>query len=309
MVRVTDPRGTGGSVPLSSNVTDTALIFEGGGMRASYTSALVAELIDAGVFIDWVAGISAGSSNTANYLSRDPWRARASFVDLPSDPNFGGLGTLVRGQGWFNAEYIYERTGAPWQALPFDFETYLANPAQPNFGAFRCDTGEQVWFTRADTGTMDDLMVRVRASSTMPGLMPVVTIGGLEYVDGALGPDGGIGLDRAQAAGFERFLVVLTREREYVKPAPSRRQAALYRALFHRHPAVVDALLHRHEGYNAVRQELFELEAAGRARLFVPEVMPVENGERNWARLAASHAAGRGQARRELPAIKEFLGL
>lgn len=305
---MTQPHDTGGSAP-TSNVTDTALIFEGGGMRASYTSAMVAEMIRGEIFVDWVAGISAGSSNTANYLARDAARARASFVDLVGDPQFGGFGTLVRGKGWFNAEYIYQRTGGPGQALPFDFSTYRTNPARSNFGAFRCDTGEQVWFTKADTPTMDDLMVRVRASSTMPGLMPTVAIGGLDYVDGALGPDGGIGLDRAQAAGFDKFLVVLTRDRGYVKPAPSRSQAALYRILFRRYPAVIDALMHRHEGYNAIREELFELEAAGRAYLFVPDIMPVENGERDTAKLAASHAAGLEQARRELPAIREFLGL
>ena len=47
---------------LSSNVHDTALIFEGGGMRVSYTAAVVVALLDAGVHFDWVAGISAGSS-------------------------------------------------------------------------------------------------------------------------------------------------------------------------------------------------------------------------------------------------------
>ncbi|WP_316668682.1 DUF6363 domain-containing protein [uncultured Propionibacterium sp.] len=302
-----DPRGTGPAP--ASNVTDAALIFEGGGMRASYTSALVGELIENEIFIDWIAGVSAGSSNTANYMARDPQRARASFTDIVSDPHFGGLVTLLRGKGWFNAEYIYQRTGGPDQALPFDFGTYRANPARPNFGSFRCDTGEQVWFTKADTGTMDDLMVRVRASSTMPGLMPTVTIGGLDYVDGALGPDGGIGLDRAQAAGFDKFLVALTRERGYVKPAPTRGQSVLYRTVFRRRPAVVDALMHRHEGYNATRRELFELEAAGKAYLFVPDAMPVGNGERDLARLTASYAAGLEQARRELPAIKEFLGL
>ena len=31
--------------PMTSNVTDTALLFEGGGMRAALTSAVVAELL------------------------------------------------------------------------------------------------------------------------------------------------------------------------------------------------------------------------------------------------------------------------
>lgn len=57
---------------LHSNVLHTALIFEGGGMRASYTAAVAVALLEAGIHIDWVAGISAGASNTANYISRDP---------------------------------------------------------------------------------------------------------------------------------------------------------------------------------------------------------------------------------------------
>ncbi|NLH70181.1 MAG: patatin family protein, partial [Brooklawnia sp.] len=46
-------------VQLTSNVTDAALIFEGGGMRASYTAAVVVALLNAGLHFDWVAGISA----------------------------------------------------------------------------------------------------------------------------------------------------------------------------------------------------------------------------------------------------------
>ena len=57
-------------------MTDTALIFEGGGMRAALTSAMVIRLLEEEIYFDWVAGISAGATNTANYLSHDPWRAR-----------------------------------------------------------------------------------------------------------------------------------------------------------------------------------------------------------------------------------------
>ena len=70
--------------PMTSNVTDTALLFEGGGMRAALTSAVVAELLRERIHVDFVAGISAGSSNAVNYLSRDPARARRSFVDAAS---------------------------------------------------------------------------------------------------------------------------------------------------------------------------------------------------------------------------------
>lgn len=292
---------------LHSNVTDTALLFEGGGMRASYTSAMVVALLEAGIHLDFVAGISAGSSNSANYLARDPWRARHSFVDFAADPKFGDWKTFLRGDGLFNARYIYEETGLPDQALPFPWDRFQANPAHLRLGAFDAESGEPVWWGRDDVRQMADLMVRVRASSTMPVLMPPVQLDGRTYVDGALGPDGGIPLSAAEDAGFEKFLVVLTRERGYVKDPE--RFPRFYLRHFRRHPAIAQALITRWQRYNATRERLFDLERRGRAYLFVPETMPVANGEKDVARLAASHELGLTQARRELPAIREFLGL
>ena len=292
---------------LRSNVTGTALLFEGGGMRASYTSAMVVALLEAGIHLDFVAGISAGSSNTANYLSRDAWRARHSFVDFAADPKFGNWKTFVRGDGLFNAQYIYEETGLPDQALPYDWDTYRANPAAVRIGAFDAESGEQVWWGRQDTPMIQDLMVRVRASSTMPVLMPPVHLDGRTYVDGALGPDGGIPVSAAEDAGYDRFLAVLTRERDYVK-GPER-FPRFYLRYFRKHPAIAEALLTRWKRYNQTREKLFDLERQGKAYLFVPERMPVSNGERNVARLRASHEAGLVQARREIPAIRDFLGL
>lgn len=293
--------------PLTTNVPGTALVFEGGGMRASYTSGLLVALLKAGIHLGWVGGVSAGSSNTVNYVSRDAWRARHSFTDFAADPRFGDWRTFVRGQGLFNAQYIYEETGLPGAALPFDWETFTANPATVRIGAFNATRGEHVYWGREELPTLTDLMVRVRASSTMPVVMPPVTIDGEVFVDGALGPSGGIPLDAARADGHERFLVVLTRERGYVK-TPSRGDWYVRRH-FRRLPAVAEALRRRPARYNATREEVWELERAGAAYVFVPETMPVTNGTRDVARLRTSHEAGLAQARRELPAIREFLGL
>ncbi|AKT51356.1 patatin-like phospholipase family protein [Arsenicicoccus sp. oral taxon 190] len=292
---------------LTSTVTDTALVFEGGGMRGSYTAAVVTTLLQAGIHLDYVAGISAGSSHTCNYLSRDAARAKRSFVDFAADPRFGDLRTFLRGQGMFNAQYIYEETSLPDQALPFDWETFTANPARLRIGAVRCDTGEHVYWGREDMPQLRDLTVRVRASSTMPVVMPITTIDDVRYVDGALGPSGGIPLDVAQQDGYDRFLVVLTRERDYVK-RPERRPA-FYRRYFRRYPAVADAILQRWRRYNETREQLWELERQGRAMVFVPDRMPVSNGERRVARLQQSYDLGLAQARRELPRWREFLGV
>lgn len=292
---------------LASNVTDTALIFEGGGMRAAFTSGVVAALLQAEVHCDWVGGISAGSSCLANYITRDPVRAEKAFVDFAAEPQFGNWGTWLRGKGVFNAEWIYEQTSMPDQPLPFDWETYSTNPAQIRIGGFRCDNGEMVYWGRDDIVTMQDLMKRVRASSTMPGLMPITRIDGVDYCDGALGPTGGFALDAAKDDGYSRFLVVMTRERGYRKKAP--RFPRAFRQIFRRYPAIAQAVLDRPDNYNRTLDELLELEREGRAYLVFPDSMPISNGERNVDVLRFVFRSGLAQARGELGAIREFLGL
>ncbi|HJA38003.1 MAG TPA: patatin family protein [Candidatus Brevibacterium intestinigallinarum] len=285
---------------------DTALIFEGGGMRASLTSAMVVTLLEAGLSFDWVAGISAGASNTVNYLSRDARRARRSFVEFAADDQFGGMKHFLRGEGLFNAEYIYQRAGVEGAALPFDWTTFSASESQMRIIAFDAESGTEVVWTQDDVPRVEDLMVRVRASSTMPGLMPPVHLDGHVYVDGAMGPDGGIALSQAQAEGFEKFVIILTQERGYRKEP--QRFPAVYRGIFRRYPAVADALLTRWTRYNETRERVFALEEEGRAHVFAPEIMPVANSTRDLSRLAAAHRMGLSQSRRELPALREFVG-
>ena len=287
------------------NVPDVALVFEGGGMRAAYTSAVVVALVEAGLVFPFVAGISAGASNTVNYLTGDAWRARASFTTFAADPQFGNWRTFVRGQGLFNSDYIYRRTSGPGEALPFNYPAFLAHPAEFAIEAFRARDGATVRWGRADIREHQDLMARVQASSTMPVVMPPVEIDGEVYVDGALGATGGIAIDAAREAGFSKFLVVLTQERGYAKGPMS--NPWFYRRHFRRYPSVADALLTRWSRYNATRDELFQLERQGDAYLFAPDAMTVSNGERNVAKLEAAHAQGLAQMAREMPALREFL--
>src|SRR5699024_9790375 len=206
MATMTDA-GQDSTTANTTRIRDTALIFEGGGMRASLTSGMVVTLLDAGLDFDWVAGISAGASNAVNYLSDDARRARRSFVEFAADEQFGGLRSFARGQGMFNAEYVYQKAGGPNEALPFEWETFGSSPSQLRVIAFDAESGDEVVWSRKDTPRIDDVMIRVRASSTMPGLMPPVHLNGHVYVDGAMGEDGGIALSQAQREGFEKFVI------------------------------------------------------------------------------------------------------
>ena len=289
-------------------VSDVALVFEGGGMRASVSAGVVQVLLREGIGFPLVCGISAGSSHTVNYLARQPGRAKASFVEFGADPRIGGVTTWLRGRGFFDSEYIYMNTSGPGQALPVDFVTYLANPADMRIGAFDIDEGTEKYFDKAGVHTLRDLLTRVRASSSMPILMPPVEIDGHLYLDGALGPSGGIPLDAAEAAGFKRFFVVMTRERVYCKTreAPKPVVGAWWR----NHPCVRDAMNNRPAVYNAMREYVFELERMGKALVFAPNAKPpATSNTTDVAKLQACYEAGLNQAEAELPRWREWLGL
>lgn len=78
------------TTPVRVHVPDVALVFEGGGMRATCTAALVQVVLEEGWSFPWVGGISAGSMHTVNMVSRDRWRTREAFVALTTDPLAGG---------------------------------------------------------------------------------------------------------------------------------------------------------------------------------------------------------------------------
>jgi len=289
-------------------VPDVALIFEGGGMRASVTAPVVQLLLREGIAFPLVCGISAGSSHTINYLARQPGRAKASFVDFGADPRIGNAGTWLRGRGLFDSEYIYMHTAGVGQALPLDFVSFQANPADMRLGAFPIDDSEEVYFDRSGVKTLRDLLLRVRASSSMPILMPPVTIDGRQYLDGALGPSGGIPLDAAEAAGFQRFFVVLTRERAYRKRAEAPK--AVFDVWWRNHARVRDALNNRPGVYNAMRERIFELEARGQALVFAPATKPPATSNTvDVTKLRACYDLGRAQAEADVPRWKEWLGV
>lgn len=288
---------------ITNNIHDTALIFEGGGMRASYTAGFLNTLLENGIYFDYVAGISAGSSHSVNYLSRDVARSKRSFVDLVLEPDFGGWRSFLKGEGYFRAKWIYEETPYPDSSLPFDLDTFMANPARLRIGAFDRDSGEIVYYSKDDIHDITDLMKIVRSSSSMPIFMPPTYYNDHCYVDGGLG--GGIALDIAKKDGMKKFFVVLSREKGYRKTPV--RYKGLFKTYYRKYPAVAEALLNRHKVYNEILEELEQLESEGRAFLVYPDVMPVSNREVDYHKLSESYRLGYEQGRRDLPRWRDFL--
>lgn len=290
---------------IKNNIKDTALIFEGGGMRGSFSSGITNVLLENNLYFDYVAGISAGSSCVVNYVSRDIDRTKKSFVDFINDPNFSGLEQFLRGNGFFNSKYIYEQSGLKDEALPFDFKTFFENPAKVRIGSFEKNTGKTIYFSKKDMKDDLDVMKMTRASSTIPIAMPVPSIDGVEYLDGGLGFSGGIPIDIALREGYKKFFIVLTREK-YYKKDPMNNEMFL-RWHFRNQPKVLDAILTRHERYNRTLKVIEQLEREGRAIVIRPDVMILDSMIVDYDKAEKTYYMGYIQGMRDLNHWKEFL--
>lgn len=289
---------------LVNNITDTALVIEGGGTRASYSAAFIVQLLQQGIYFNYVTGISAGSSHAVNYLSRDIPRTKASFVDLMEDPLSHGMRHFLRGKGFFNAHYVYEEIARPGHALPFDFDRFQRNPAQCRIGAFDLDEG-LVYFQRSDMTSRDRLLQLVRASSSLPVIMPQTEIDGHTYLDG--GCAGGIPLDIAIADGYKKFFVVLTKPSTYRREPPKQSYLRAIAYYYHKYPKLIEALQERYTVYNQTLDQLKDLERDGKALIVYSEHVEGSNKNTHIESLQRNFDLGYQQSLEELPRWKKFL--
>ena len=273
-------------------------------MRGTYSAAVAATLLENEMLFGHVYGVSAGSTNAVNYVARDIQRTRDSFLLLSVDDEAIGTRYFLQHKGWFNAPYMYQQMGLPDGRLPFDFDAFEKSSTKLTISAFERDRGRTRFFTKEDMRTIDDLMVRVRASSTVPIVMPPAKVDNEYCYDGGLAEGNGILLPQARRDGYEKFLVIRTRPRGFRKPLMV--DDWVINFFWHR-PAMQEALRMWGPGYNAICDELELLEKEGRAYVFYAEDMNVENNTTDLDDLVKCYELGRAQIRRELSAIESFV--
>ena len=293
---------------LESNVKDVALIFEGGGLRNSYSSAAVNVLLENNIFFDSVYAVSAGACNAINYLSRDKERSYLTFTEYTDDIPFRKIERLLLKYNILASPSI-KHNHSPEKRLPFDFETFRANPANLTFIGMNRDSGETVYWTRKDFETEEELMARMRATLSYPIVMSPVRLKGEEggvFYDGGPGEGGGIMIPRAREDGFKKFFVICTQHKGFRKRVGHRR---LLETFLWRRPQMRRAISTWGQRYNESLDNLAELEAKGQAYVFYACDQSAIRRDVDMIKLKKNFDLGYQQAQRELDDWKAFLGL
>lgn len=242
----------------------TGLVLEGGAFRTIFSSGVCDALLDADLMPDYFIGVSAGIAYGVSYLSRQKWRNLKIVTSYANDPRYVGVGNLFnpRNRSLFGLKFAYE--DVPNGLIPFDYDAFEAYPGQVEAVVTNLATG------RADylpVPRRDEHFQVLQASCAMPLLFPIFHIDGQPYLDG--GCADAIPYRRAFDMGCDRVVVVLTRERSYLRK--SEKTDKLLDRRYRKYPAFLDTMHRRAADYNACREELFELERQGRVLVIAPD--------------------------------------
>ncbi len=310
------------------------LVVEGGAFRGLHTQGFLDAMMENGLNLSCVIGVSAGALAGANYVSGQIGRSARTNIAFRHDSRYIGARSLLHSHSLLDVGFLTEDRGIlePLDRARFDRpeRRYVAV-------ATNCETGEATYFEK---GRCSDILLAARASATMPFISPAVMIDGVPYLDG--GCSDAIPYRWALDQGYKKIVVLRTRDKAfrdkgrvlrradalaetYVKrklpgagrvyrayPAfaeqLSRREQSAVNRIYRRYPALAAAFMDSYRRYNEACDELERLHEAGRL-LHVCPSRPIEVGtiEGDVKKLRDLYLQGRQDCLDLLPALRKYL--
>ena len=230
---------------MNLDLQKTGLVLEGGGMRGVFTCGVLDFMMDHHMQFPYVIGVSAGACNGLSYMSHQRGRAKFSNIDMLAEYHYIGLKYLWYQHSILDQHLLYDLF--PTKILPYDFQAYFNNPARFEMVTTNCVTGRACYLEEKENRDGWRLVDIAKASSS---------------------------LLRAMSQGYEKNVVVLTRNRGYRK---TEKDIRVPRFIYRRYPRLRLVLSRRCAVYNEQLEMVEKLEDEGRIIAIRPEKKVVVN--------------------------------
>lgn len=278
-----------------------ALVLEGGALRGMYTSGVLDTFLKNNMEFECVAGVSAGALNAMSYISKQPGRSAKINLEYCDDPRYIGRKAFIKNKGIIGYDYLFGDISE--DKVPFDFKSFENTNQRFVIVTTNCEKAETEYLEKSNC---NDLFKAAQASSSMPLASAMVEINNNHYLDGAVTTS--IPVKWALEQGYEKVVVVLTRDKTYRKPMASNKIKKLYKLAYHKYPKLIEKLNTMPERYNQLQEELLELEKEGKIFIIRPEKeVTVSRLEKDKEKLENLYKEGIAEAEKNMDALKEYL--
>lgn len=279
-------------------MVEAGLVLEGGGMRGLYTAGVLEYFMEQNLYFPYNIGVSAGACMAASYLSRQKGRNKKVNLGYVEDKRYISFTNFIRKREVFGMDFIFDEI--PNRLVPFDMDTFRNSPEKFVVVTTDCETGEPVYYDKTNHG--DDLVLLLRASSSLPFVASSVEYQGRHLLDGGIVDP--IPIKKAQEDGFEKNVIILTKPEGYYK-RPSKLTSFLK---YKKHPKVSELLSVRYKIYNETMRYIDEQEKLGKVYVIRPsKTLPVGRMERNKERLEELYELGWHDAKGHYEKLQQFL--
>lgn len=278
-----------------------ALVLEGGALRGMYTSGVLDTFLKNNMEFECVAGVSAGALNAMSYISKQPGRSAKINLEYCDDPRYIGRKAFIKNKGIIGYDYLFGDISE--DKVPFDFKSFKNTNQRFVIVTTNCEKAETEYLEKSNC---NDLFKAAQASSSMPLASAMVEINNNHYLDGAVTTS--IPVKWALEQGYEKVVVVLTRDKTYRKPMITNKMKKLYKLAYHKYPKLIEKLNTMPERYNKLQEELLELEKEGKIFIIRPEKeVTVSRLEKDKEKLENLYKEGIAEAEKNLESLKEYL--
>lgn len=283
---------------LNMNNQKTALILEGGGVRGIFTAGVLDVFLQNDIKFDAVVGVSAGALFGVNLLSGQSGRALRYNKKYNRDFRYMGLFPLLTEGNIVSTDYAYRRV--PYELDPFDNENYMKADTDMYAVVTNVQTGEPEYLRITDVFKQMDAL---RASGSLPAVSKPVEVDGHLYLDG--GVSDSIPFEWAFEQGYEKIVVVLTRDIDYRKKPTSKLVADIF---LKKYPPIYEKMMVRHENYNRKVERLISLEQEKKVFIIRPtEPLVAGRLERNKDKIQMTYDQGQADAKAAMEHMKTYL--
>ena len=236
---------------------NSILLLEGGSLRGLFTAGVLDTFMENDVYFPAVAGVSAGSLNALNYASHQPGRSASINLRYRHDSRYFGPKAALRGGSLFGLKFMLNDVK---KEVPFDEETFAHGGMRVIAVATNVETGKPAYFEKGKTDFPFD--EAVRASASLPLASVPVVLDGQPYLDG--GYSCPIALNWALSEGFEKIVVITTRQKGFRKAMPGQRMVDLYDDFYGDKPLFLADMLTQELRYNTLMDQLDSMKTAFR---------------------------------------------
>jgi predicted patatin/cPLA2 family phospholipase len=266
------------------------LVLEGGGFRGIYSAGILDYFLEQEWHFPYIIGVSMGSCNGANYISKQKKRSVEIPYEYIEDPRYISYKNLITQGNLFGMDFIFHKI--PDQLNKFDYETFRKSEQEFVITTMDVDHGGSRFFSNKELNDAE-FNIALKASCSLPFISKMVNIRDGKYLDGGLSDS--IPIKKAFDDGVDKVIALVTREKGYRK---NEKETNIGRWVYRKYPHVIKAIHSRSVKYNQELEYMEKMASLGKVFPIYPKVaIDLGRTEKNKDKLMQCYLDGYERAK------------